>query len=30
MVVSLRDAAGNTLFSQRLSADRCEGFRDDD
>jgi alkaline phosphatase D len=30
MVVALRDVAGNTLFSQRLNAERCEGFRDDD
>jgi alkaline phosphatase D len=30
LVVALRDVAGNTLFSQRLSADRCAGWRDDD
>jgi alkaline phosphatase D len=30
MVVALRDVAGNTLFSQRLSAERCAGWHDDD
>ena len=29
MVVALRDLAGTTVFSQRLSADYCDGFRDD-
>ena len=28
MVVALRDVAGNTLFSRRLEAERCPGFRD--
>jgi alkaline phosphatase D len=29
MVVALRDVTGTTVFSQRLSADYCDGFRDD-
>jgi alkaline phosphatase D len=29
MVVALRDVAGTTVFSQRLSADYCDGFRDE-
>jgi hypothetical protein len=29
MVVALRDLAGETLFSQRLAAERCAGFKDD-
>jgi alkaline phosphatase D len=28
MTVALRDVAGNTLFSQRISAEVCEGFRE--
>jgi alkaline phosphatase D len=28
MVVALRDVAGTTVFSQRLSADYCDGFND--
>jgi alkaline phosphatase D len=30
MLVSLRDVAGATLFSQKLTAQVCPGFRDDD
>jgi alkaline phosphatase D len=29
MVVALRDVAGTTVFSQRLTADYCDGFRDE-
>ena len=29
MVVALRDVAGTTVFSQRLTAEYCDGFRDE-